>query len=118
MAAPRDPVVTTLRSVKQCYLGAVGGGGDIAKTDALEAGPWEQWTIVTWDDGRVSLQASGGPFLTAVPDGTVEVRATEANEWERFDIEVRDVGVAFLSSHGTYLPVSYTHLTLPTILRV
>jgi hypothetical protein len=42
-------------------------------------------------------------FLTAELDGTVKVRATASGEWERFDIEVRDVGVAFKSAHGTYL---------------
>lgn len=99
----REPVVTTLRSVGHCYLGAEGGGGGIVKADATVAGEWEQWTIHTFEDSRVALQAPDGHYLTAELDGSVLVRATEPSEWERFDIEIRDVGVAFCSSHGTYL---------------
>ena len=98
------PVTTTLRASSGHYLCAEGGGGSIAIADRDEAGPWEQWTVETWDDGRVSLKAaSTGLYLCAEPDGTVIVNRTESGEYERFAYEVRDVGVAFLSYHGTYL---------------
>lgn len=105
--ATREPVVTTLRTVNQFYVCAEGGGNGIAVANRPEAGPWETWTVHILDDGCVALQSHDGHFLTAVPDGTVEVRATEANEWERFEIEIRDVGVAFKSAHGTYLHPPY-----------
>ena len=82
---------------------AEGGGGGAVVADRTEAGPWETWIVHTYDDGRVSLQASSGHFLCAEPDGTVICNRAESGEYERFTIEVRDVGVAFLSFHGTYL---------------
>jgi hypothetical protein len=94
---------TTLKASGGLYLCAEGGGGGIAIANRPEAGPWETWTVVTYDDGRVSLQAHDGRYLTAELDGSVAVRATESGDWERFVFEVRDVGVAFRSFHGTYL---------------
>jgi hypothetical protein len=100
---PRDPVVTTFTSSGKFYLCAEGGGGREIVADRIEAGPWEHWTVRTWEDGRVSLQSYDGHYLTAELDGTARVRAVDPNEWERFTIEVRDVGVAFKSAHGKYL---------------
>jgi len=103
MTAPRDPVETTLTSSGKYFLCAEGGGGREIVADRIEAGPWEHWTIRTWEDGRVSLQAHDGHYVTAELDGTCRVRAVDPNEWERFTIEIRDVGVAFKSAHGKYL---------------
>lgn len=100
---PREPVVTTLESVGGFFVCAEGGGGADVVVNRESAGPWETWTVHTYDDGRVSLQAHDGRYLTAELDGTVQAKATESGEWERFTIEVRDVGVAFLSAHGKYL---------------
>lgn len=99
------PVTTTLRAVSGHYVCAEGGGGGIAVADRESAGPWEQWTVHTYDDGRVSLQAaSTGLFLCAEPDGKVLVNRTQSGEYERFTYEVREgAGVAFRSFHGTYL---------------
>ena len=44
-----------------------------------------------------------GHYLAAEPDGTRRRQSPEAGEYERFTIEVRDVGVAFLSYHGSYM---------------
>jgi len=99
----QQPVVTTLKSANGFFLCAEGGGGDIARVDRESAGPWEQWRVHTYDDGRVSLQASDGHFLCAEPDGKVVINRSQSGEYERFTIEVRDVGVAFKSYHNTYL---------------
>lgn len=107
MTAPRPPVATTLRSSGKFYLCAEGGGGGLVTANRPEAGPWETWTIHTYDDGRVSLQAMNGKYLCAEPDGTVICDRDESGEYERFTIEVRDVGVAFLSFHGKYLCALY-----------
>lgn len=93
----------TLRAKSGHYLCAESGGGSYAVVDRAEAGPWETWTVHPEDDGTYSLQAHDGHYLTAVPDGRVEVRATSSGEWERFLIQIRDVGVAFMSHHGTFL---------------
>ena len=93
----------TLRAKSGHYLCAESGGGTYVVADRIEAGPWEQWTVHAEDDGRYSLQASNGLYLTAELDGSVVVRSEVASEWERFDVQVRDVGVAFLSAHDTYL---------------
>ena len=98
-----QPVVVTLKSANGFFLCAEGGGGDIARADRESAGPWEQWRVHTYDDGRVSLQASDGHFLCAEPDGKVVINRSQSGEYERFTIEVRDVGVAFKSYHNTYL---------------
>jgi len=103
MTTPRDPVVTTLESAGGQFLGADLGGDGQVKADARHAGPWETWTVVTWHDGRVALQASDGHYLTAESDDRVRARAAAIGDWELFAIEVRDVGVAFLSHHGKYL---------------
>jgi hypothetical protein len=103
MTTPRDPVVTTFKTSGGFYLTAESGGGREVVATRTEAGPWEQWTVHTYDDGRVSLQSHDGHYLTAELDGTVVVRATQSGEWERFTIEIRDVGVAFLSFHSRYL---------------
>ena len=108
MIAPvSPPVVTSLRTSGGFWVTAEAGGGRevVATRTALggEPGPWEQWTVRTHDDGRVSLQAYDGHYLTAELDDTVRARAVVSGEWERFTIEVRDVGVAFLSFHGKYL---------------
>jgi len=100
---PRPPVVTTLQSSGGLFVCAEGGGGGPVMANRQDAGPWEHWTIHTHDDGRVSLQAHDGRYLTAELDNTVGCRAVESGEWERFAIETRDVGVAFLSAHGKYL---------------
>lgn len=97
------PVVTTLRSSSGLYVCAENGGGGEVLANRTAAGPWETWTVHTYDDGRVSLQAHDGHFLTAELDDTVRARALESGDWERFTYEVRDVGVAFLSHHGKYL---------------
>ena len=106
MTIPK-PVVTSFTTVGGYYLTAEGGGGREVMADRPVTsdgpGPWELWTVHTYDDGRVSLQAHDGHFLTAELDDTVRARATESGEWERFTFEVRDVGVAFLSFHGKYL---------------
>jgi len=99
----RDPIATKLRSSGGWFVCAEGGGGREVLANRPEAGPWETWTVHTFDDGRVALQAHDGHYLTAELDGTVLCRATLAAEWERFTIEVRDVGVAFRSAHGGYL---------------
>src|SRR5207344_2677322 len=58
----------------------------------------------TWDDGRVSLQSHDGHYLTAELDDSVQCKAVQSGEWERFTLEVREgAGVAFLSAHGKYL---------------
>jgi Fascin domain len=97
------PVTTTFRSSNRYFVCAEGGGGREVVANRIEAGPWETWRVHTWEDGRVSLQAHDGHFLTATLEDTVECRAVVAAEWERFTIEIRDVGVAFLSAHGRYL---------------
>jgi len=109
--APRDPVVTTFRSSGGFYLCADQGGGGLVTCDrplpnqdpATVPGAWETWTVHTWDDARVSLQAPNGMFLCAEPDGRVICDRVESGDYERFAIEVRDVGVAFQSFHGKYL---------------
>lgn len=93
-------MITTLRASSGHYLCAESGGGTVAVADRVEAGPWEQWTVHTYDDGRVSLQAHNGLYLCAEPDGTVIVNRVESGEYERFTCEVRDVGVAFKSYRG------------------
>lgn len=103
MATTPEPVVTTLASSGGWYLCAEGGGGREAVCNRAEAGPWEHWTVHTYDDGRVSLQASNGQYLCAEPDGTVVVNRESSGEYERFTIEVRDVGVCFRTFHGGYL---------------
>ncbi len=97
--------VTTLRTANGFYLCAESGGGSIVATDRLAAAEWEQWHVVTHDDGRVSIQSSGGRFIGAADDKyTVVCDAMEANEWEKFGIEVRDdVIVCFYTTHGTFL---------------
>jgi hypothetical protein len=101
------PVQTTFTTSGGFYLTAENGGGSAVMSDRPATpegpGPWELWTVETHDDGRVSLQAHDGRYLTAELDGSVVVRGTEAAEWERFEIETRDVGVCFKSAHGTYL---------------
>jgi len=85
------------------YVCAENGGGGEVVANRTQAGPWETWTVHTYDDGRVALQAHDGHYLTAELDDTVRARALESGEWERFTYEVRDVGVALLSCHGKYL---------------
>lgn len=99
----RAPVQTTFRSSGGYYVAAEEGGGREAIANRIEIGPWEVWTVHTYDDGRVSLQASNGMFLCAEPDGRVIVNRPESGEYERFTYELRDVGVAFKSVHGNYL---------------
>jgi len=104
MTAPRDPIITALRSSLGYYLCAESGGGREVVADRIEIGPWEQWTVTHNDDGTVSLQSFDGHYLTAEIDGTVAARATSSGEWERYVIEVRDDAiVAFKTHHGTYL---------------
>lgn len=101
-----DPIQTTLRTTPHgFYVCAEAGGGREVACDRIEIGPWEVWTVHTYDDGRVSLQADNGQYLTAEVDGlTVQVRALVSGEWERFTFEVRDDAiVAFKTVHGTYL---------------
>jgi hypothetical protein len=98
-----DPVSTTFRTCGGYFLCAEAGGGGPVVADRLEAGPWETWLVHTFEDGRVALQAASGHYLTAELDDSVLARAEAAGEWERFTIEIRDVGVAFLSAHGKYL---------------
>jgi hypothetical protein len=104
MTAPLPAsVVTSFQTSGKFWLTAEGGGGREVVADRTVEGPWEQWIVHTWDDGRVSLQATSGHFLCAEPDGTVIANRHEAGEYERFTIEVRDVGVAFLSYHHKWL---------------
>jgi len=93
----------TLRAKSGHYLCAESGGGTYVVADRVEPGPWETWTVHLEDDGRYSLQASNGKYLTAELDGTVVARGDAAAEWERWEIQIRDVGVAFESAHGTFL---------------
>ena len=101
--AQRDPVMTTLKSSAGFFVCAESGGGGVVVADRPDAGPWETWTVETWDDGRVSLKAHNGQYLAVEPDGTVIANRDASGEYERFTFEVRDVGVAFKTFHGTYL---------------
>jgi hypothetical protein len=96
---------TTLKSTNGYYVCAEGGGSMYAVADRPAIGPWEEWEVHHYDDGRVSLQAHDGTYMTAEVDGvTVNIRATQSGEWERFTIEVRDDAiVCFKTFHGTYL---------------
>jgi len=102
---PRAPVSTTLKTTGGFFLCAEGGGGGAVVADRTVAGPWETWTVVTWDDGRVSLQASNGMYLCAEPDGTVIANRAESGEYERFTVDaLGEAGIAFLNPyHGKYL---------------
>src|SRR4029453_19414014 len=91
----RDPLPTTLETCNGFYLTAESGGGREVAVNRTEAGPGETCTVHTYDDGRVSLQAHDGRYLTAALDDSVIVQATESGEWERFTIEVRGVGGGF-----------------------
>jgi Fascin domain len=93
----------TLRAKSGHYLCAESGGGTYVVCDRADAGPWETWTVHAEDDGTYSLQAHNGQYLTAELDGSVAVRASQSGEWERFLLQIRDVGVAFMSAHGTFL---------------
>ena len=44
-----------------------------------------------------------------------EVKYSKEHEWIKVE---GDVGTIGITQHATEMPVSYTHLTLPTILRV
>ena len=96
-----DPIATTLRSSDGSYVCAEAGGGREVVANRLDAGPWETWRVHTYDDGRVSLQSHDGHYLTAELDDSVQCKAVQSGEWERFTLEVREgAGVAFKSYHG------------------
>ena len=76
--------------------------------------------IMEHEDLRLWLAGPGASASRPMPDG----RRPEAGGWNRFVIEVEDLEskVAELRLAGVKfrndIAVSYTHLTLPTILRV
>jgi Fascin domain len=94
----------SFRTVNGFYLCAEGGGGDLVMADRTGVGPWEEWVPVLQEDNTYALMTHDGVhFLTAVSDGTVEAKATEVNDWERFALEIRGASVAFKTAHGSYL---------------
>jgi len=102
---PTVPGVTTsLGTTNGYFLCAENGGGSYVACDRPEAGPWEQWTVHTHEDGRVSLQSENGFFVCAELDGTVNANRAHVGDWEKFEIEVRDdLIVSFKTAHGSYL---------------
>ena len=56
------------------------------------------------DDGKITLKSKWGKYVSAQPDGRVEINRQKALGWETFTVEYSGNNVVCLKScHGKYL---------------
>jgi hypothetical protein len=97
------PERVAFRTRAGTYLTAVNGGGVggpnadpyEVHTDALNEGPWEQFTLVRMEGGKCALRAPDGHWVTVVGGGgygeaanrmPIHTDATKRGPWETFTV--------------------------------
>lgn len=82
----------------------------VAESDQLnvnvnrpQAGPWEQWSVQQ-QGNIITLKSYWGKYLSAQPDGTMQVNRPAADIWERFQlVDAGNGTVALRTYHNKFL---------------
>jgi len=82
----------------------------VAESDQLNvnvnrpnAGPWEQWSVQQ-QGNVITLKSYWGKYLSAQPDGTMQVNRPAADIWERFQlVDAGNGTVALRTYHNKFL---------------
>ena len=65
--------------------------------------PWEKFTIVDGENGKVGLKSVHGKYVSAQPDGSLTCDRPWLQGWELFTMEEVDGKVGLKGHHGKYI---------------